>query len=300
MIRLIASDLDDTLLGSDKKISPENIAAIKKAQEAGVQFVAATGREYRDTDYVINGTGLECDRIVASGADIRDKDNKSIRMYFTEWKDLEAMHRIAVQNGVHVLYFGEHDDYVIGTEADKDRLLIDEIRLFFWDASDEEIRQTDFYKMRMKEIICLDSEKEFEKQKIYIYKTLAFLKEVEKLAEMKRQIDELGTLCTASSLSTCIELTDIKVQKGPILKEYAEERGISMEEVMVIGDSPNDRSMFDMGFGASVAVSNGHEEIKAIATHITKSNDEHGVAYVIEKILAGRLDDLKNDRGAKG
>ena len=72
-----------------------------------------------------------------------------------------------------------------------------------------------------------------------------------------------------------------------------------MEEVMVIGDSPNDRSMFDMGFGASVAVANGYEEIKAIATHITKSNDEHGVAYVIEKILAGRLDDLKNDRGIK-
>lgn len=77
----------------------------------------------------------------------------------------------------------------------------------------------------------------------------------------------------------------MRAQKGPVLKEYIESLGYTMEEVMVFGDSLNDFSMLEMDFGATVAMENADPEVKAVAKYVTKSNAEHGVAYVIEKLL---------------
>lgn len=77
----------------------------------------------------------------------------------------------------------------------------------------------------------------------------------------------------------------MRAQKGPVLKEYIESLGYTMEEVMVFGDSLNDFSMLEMDFGATVAMENADPEVKAVAKYVTKSNTEHGVAYVIEKLL---------------
>ena len=96
-----------------------------------------------------------------------------------------------------------------------------------------------------------------------------------------------------SAFDATIEIIDTYAQKGPVLKKYVADRGYSMDEVAVVGDSPNDLSMFSEDFGVKVCVANGTEDLKAISTHITKSNEENGVAYLIDKILAGQLDDLK-------
>ena len=58
-----------------------------------------------------------------------------------------------------------------------------------------------------------------------------------------------------------------------------------MDEVMVLGDSLNDLSMMEMDFGATIAMENADEEIKAVAKYITKSNEEDGVAYVIDEMI---------------
>ena len=82
-----------------------------------------------------------------------------------------------------------------------------------------------------------------------------------------------------------MEITDARAQKGPILKEYIESLGYTMDEVMVLGDSLNDYSMMSMDCGATVAMGNAVSELKKAAKYITKSNDELGVAYAIRELL---------------
>lgn len=77
----------------------------------------------------------------------------------------------------------------------------------------------------------------------------------------------------------------MEAQKGPVLKEYIEALGYTMDEVMVLGDSLNDYSMISMDFGATVAMENAVPEIKKAAKYITKSNNEFGVAYAINQVL---------------
>ena len=78
----------------------------------------------------------------------------------------------------------------------------------------------------------------------------------------------------------------MEAQKGPVLKQYIESLGYSMEEVMVLGDSLNDYSMLSMDFGATVAMENAVPEIQKVAKYITKSNEEFGVAHAIRKVLS--------------
>ena len=63
-------------------------------------------------------------------------------------------------------------------------------------------------------------------------------------------------IAVASSFESNVEITDARAQKGPILKEYIESLGYTMDEVMVLGDSLNDYSMMSMDFGATVAMGN--------------------------------------------
>ena len=100
-------------------------------------------------------------------------------------------------------------------------------------------------------------------------------------------------MAVASSHPKNLEVTDIRAQKGVVLKHFIESKGYSMDEVMVLGDSLNDLSMIRMNFGATVAVENAVKEVKEAACYLTKSNDENGVAYAIEKLMAGQLEDLK-------
>ena len=89
----------------------------------------------------------------------------------------------------------------------------------------------------------------------------------------------------AASFETNLEITDVRAQKGPVLKAYIESLGYGMDEVMVFGDSTNDASMLSMDFGATVAMENAMPEVKEMAKYVTKSNQEAGVAYAIERLL---------------
>ena len=90
----------------------------------------------------------------------------------------------------------------------------------------------------------------------------------------------------ASSFKTNLEITAVEAQKGPVLKQYIESLGYTMDEVMVLGDSLNDYSMLSMDFGVTVAMENAMPEVKTVSKYITKSNEEFGVAYAIYGVLA--------------
>lgn len=117
------------------------------------------------------------------------------------------------------------------------------------------------------------------------YKIFIFAEDVELLGKLSDELRENPAIAVASSFVYNQEITAVEAQKGPVLKEYIESLGYTMDEVMVLGDSLNDYSMISMDFGATVAMGNAVPEIKEAAKYITKSNNEFGVAYAIDQVL---------------
>ncbi|MFD2506882.1 HAD hydrolase family protein [Halalkalibacter alkalisediminis] len=92
-------------------------------------------------------------------------------------------------------------------------------------------------------------------------------------------------MAISASAADNIEITHVQAQKGLAVKAWATQHGIDMNEVMVIGDSFNDISMFEIA-KYRIAMGNAEPEIKDLSSFITKRNDEDGVALAIRKMLA--------------
>ncbi len=87
-----------------------------------------------------------------------------------------------------------------------------------------------------------------------------------------------------SSASHLFELMHPDASKGCAIRQLAKRLGIQKEEIMVIGDNYNDLPMFENA-GVSVAMGNANKDIKSCATHTTLTNDENGVAHIIEELI---------------
>ena len=101
---------------------------------------------------------------------------------------------------------------------------------------------------------------------------------------MRIQLQALKHTAVTNSIADNIEITAAHAQKGLALKKLCEEQGLHPDEVMVFGDSLNDLSMMQE-FRYSFAMANAADIIKEAANYQTRSNAEHGVAYVLERLL---------------
>ena len=136
-----------------------------------------------------------------------------------------------------------------------------------------------------------DFEKFFE-EGIEIRKFVAFHEDIKLIEKLKKIIGEIEGLAVSSSFNDNIEITDINAQKGIILEKVITKMGIDKKDVMILGDSFNDYSMFEI-FEESVAMKNAISEIKKIAKYITDTNDNQGVAKAIYNVLNNKMDNMK-------
>ncbi len=102
------------------------------------------------------------------------------------------------------------------------------------------------------------------------------------LEKLKMKLEKYPILELAMSTSGYIEITHRDAKKGLALEQLCRHLGISMEDVMAIGDNVNDSSMLSK-VGLPVAVGNAKEEIRQMAKYVTASNDDNGVAQAVEK-----------------
>ena len=290
MIKVIASDMDGTLLGNDHRIAPKTLAAVKEAIGAGIRFMICTGRNFPGAMQELKGTGLVCDYIVGSGAEVRDSRENVVRTCPMSMELCRRVYRVIREYPVSVVICTNGYDYRIGTEEEVEESLLLEAMLFHMNLSREEVKQTREF-LRMKErtrvIPGLD---ELEQQGVPVYKLFLFSEDKGMLDEIKRRLEPDKEIAAASSFPTNLELTHVRAQKGPVLKAYIESLGYTMDEVMVLGDSLNDLSMISMDFGATVAMENGDPEVKQAAKYITKTNEELGVAHAIRELLKRRTE----------
>ena len=171
-----------------------------------------------------------------------------------------------------------------------------QMHLFFSNLPREELVRTETYQRIIKSTKTVADMDELEAAKVPVYKLFLYSEDKEMLDELKMRLEKNKDIAVASSFPTNLEITDVKAQKGPVLKEYIESLGYTMDEVMVLGDSLNDLSMIEMNFGATVAMANADSEVKSAAKYITKSNTEFGVAYAIEELLKRQASPCHQER----
>lgn len=285
MIKVIASDMDGTLLGEDHKIASETLSAIKEACDAGIRFMICTGRNFPGAMNELEGADLTCDYIVGSGAEVRDPRQQVVRTTAISPLLCREIYEAVRKFPISITFCTDGDDYRIGTEEEVEESLIRQIQAFHLNQCRDEIQDTELYQRMKRNTRVISGIDELEKAGVPVYKLFLFSGDLEMLDKIRRELEKNREIAVSSSFENNLEITDVKAQKGPVLKEYIESLGYTMDEVMALGDSLNDYSMLSMDFGATVAMENAVPEIRRVAKYTTRSNVEFGVAYAILELL---------------
>lgn len=253
MFKLISLDLDGTLFDNKMKISDRNIKAIKACHEAGCETVVATGRPPRFTFDVIPNeiSGEYC--VCYNGAQI----------YYNQ--DLIYEQVIRGKDVKDIIQYVKNQKDKIRVALESKNIIYCNFDLeTFWPGFDfkplEELKEFD----HVCKILLID------------HKSMNYE------AFMNRFKDTCYIIQTDSG--NLIEIMEKSVSKYEAIKWIAKRMSINVEDVMAFGDDLNDMEIIK-GVGKGVAMGNGHKAVKEIAKEVTLSNDEDGVAVILEKML---------------
>jgi len=261
--KLIALDMDDTVLGSDKNISPRTMSAIKQAIAQGHIVAIATGRPIVALDRYTDLLELVDTPIITyNGAKV--VHTRDHRVLYQENLDKQTALEVFTRGKAYgVAQFVWSND-----------------RLYQF----EENEQTERYTSRahVKPILSADIGPLAEEgiTKILWVDSAPAIEEYQQALAGTLTGDV--TFCTSSPLF--LEFFSSKVSKGLTLKFLGEYHGIAQSEIIAVGDQDNDIPMLQYA-GLGVAMGNALEEVKAVADFVTLTNDEDGVAHVIEKFM---------------
>lgn len=281
MIKLIASDMDGTLLNKKMQISSENIAAIKEVQATGVEFLVATGRTPSESQGILAKAGLHTGFINLNGAMVFNTAGKLIVDEPISKEQSIKINQLLKKSGFYfeiVAADNVYSDSRLRRIANFSDLLVNlNKKLTFKKAVSFTAGSDEIMKIKY----VPDFKTLLEKPSFEAMKFVAFHPDGPKVFEhICEEIKKMGNLIVTASSSTNIEINNIKAQKGIALMDYAKLQGYKPDEVMAIGDNLNDESMIRMA-GVGVAMENAAPAIKEIANFITKNNNENGVAYAI-------------------
>ncbi|MFJ1535692.1 Cof-type HAD-IIB family hydrolase [Streptomyces mirabilis] len=272
--RLIATDLDGTLLRDDKSVSERTVAALAAAEEAGIEVFFVTGRPARWMDVVsdhVHGHGLA---ICGNGAAVVDLHGGPGAHRFVKVREL------ARENALDAVR-------MLREAAPGTVFAVEQTYGFYQEPAYPKLHMEIPDNLAPAEqLLAPDAPGAGEP----VLKILAFHHELDPdafLTMARRTVGDRATI-TRSSPSALLEISGPGVSKASTLELCCAERGISPEEVVAFGDMPNDVEMLTWA-GTSYAMGNAHPAVIAAASGRTVANNEDGVAVVIEKILAERL-----------
>ncbi|MFE2156403.1 Cof-type HAD-IIB family hydrolase [Streptomyces lydicus] len=280
--RLIATDLDGTLLHDDKTVSDRTIAALAAAERAGIEVFFVTGRPARWMGVVsdhVHGHGLA---ICANGAAVVDLHRGGRIVEVSPLERTIALDVVdALRNAAPGTSFAVERTSGIHYEPQYPPLLLDPAAVV---APAEKLLAEDFVTPLSATGSAGDPAPAFPDQPVI--KLLAHHPDLEPDAFLALARTAAGHLAsfTRSSPTALLEISGPGVSKAGTLAHCCAERGISPDEVVAFGDMPNDMEMLAWA-GTSYAMANAHPEVLAATTGRTASNNDDGVAVVIEQLV---------------
>lgn len=285
MIKLIASDMDGTLLNHNHKIPKENVELINYAKNQGIEFIVATGRAYYEALPALNEENINCDVISFNGGIVYDKNSNIISITPMLPKDLYYTIEILKSFDISYQLYTKNTIYTKSIETDINAY-IDLIRSNGYDPDVEHLRAEAQQKLDVGYITEVENIELYlnEKENPPI-KIIAISNDISKLENAAKLLSENKSISVTSSGANNIEIMHKNATKGEALKEIAKIYGINLENAVAIGDNLNDQAMLDI-VGYSVAMKNGNTILKEQAKYVTeKTNSEGGVADTIFKLI---------------
>lgn len=261
MYRLLAIDLDGTLLTPQHTVSQHTVDVIRQAVDSGMFLVIATGRVPYIFHSVVKELPLNAPQITSNGATIIDvHTNTILRQKLLPTENILPIFEAAHNLGLQFCYYTT--EYLYAGQALYD--------LRNWYLSEVPVKAvediTSIYPQP-----CI---------KLGAYGNAATLGE--KREELERIF--AGKIYVTQTASEWLEFMHPEVSKANALKSITQSLNIRPEEVIAFGDNHNDLEMLQFA-GLGVAMANAHTEVKAVADYVTLSNAEDGVAAAIEKFV---------------
>lgn len=284
-IRLVAVDLDGTLLRSDGTISLFTRRVIREATQAGLSVVIATGRSRDMAERIAAWLGLTTPLICCNGARVfsgRPPRSTERELWgFVPMGEEEVLGVTSILRDMDV-YFHVHIEDTLALEVRNLRRLPRNhfsIRRFLW-------ARFGGYSMVRPKVL---QDGTIEKYSSLIPKICADGPE-DVIAEVESRVLKRfpGRLQCVRTDRTFLEIMSVKVNKGEALATVASRMDLSMGQVAAIGDGDNDIEMVNKA-GIGVAVANGSPKLCLEASDIVLSNDDDGPARFILEILRGRV-----------
>lgn len=272
-IKLIACDMDGTLLDSNKSIPKINVEAVKKLKDAGIFFVIATGRHDSMIKPYLDDLHIEMPVISCNGALVREPfHNKMFSSTPITKKQMLIMAEICREHGADYHIYAH--DTIFGEQKINKMLYYFERNKTLPEREQVKLHISEDYKD-----FIMGTEEEF-------YKILVVTDVPEILKKVDDEIYEKTGIKSSQSDFNLFDIMQKGITKAGALKALTEKLGIKQEETAAIGDQTNDLDMIKWA-GTGIAVANAIPVVKEAAQFVTeKSNGEGGVAEAIEKLLS--------------
>ena len=270
-IKIIALDLDGTLLNSNKELTSASSAALYRAAESGILIVPTTGRFYGGMPEEIRQLPFVKYAVTINGAQVADVSNGEV-IYKAELSCSQSVRIMEFLDGYPVIYDCYQDNDAWMTARLKERI-------------DETVSSHHYRKMLHELRKPVDElKKVLTERNRGVQKVQFFTNKPEVRALLMEELPKrFRDICVTSSTDDNVEINQSCANKGQALLALAEYLGVKREEILAFGDGMNDISMLKTA-GIGVAMANACDEAKTAADSITLSCDEDGVARGIEEI----------------
>ncbi|AJA48892.1 HAD-superfamily hydrolase, subfamily IIB [Clostridium pasteurianum DSM 525 = ATCC 6013] len=269
--KLICIDMDGTLLDDKKEVSEKNLNALREAIKKGVKIAVCTGRLFASARYYAELIGVKAPVIASNGAYIREKDRNDVIYELSIGVDrCKELQNILNKYKFNV-YYNKYDSVITKNG-------------FFQGNTYAIMNKNLSDNNKIKLVTVEDIDKIIEEEGDDILKCICISDDYENLVKAKDEILKTGYYEVVSSNRDNIEIMIKGVSKGRAVKVLADFYNILQSEVICIGDNENDFSMIEFA-GLGVAMGNATDHVKKIANYITDTNNEDGVAKVIEKFV---------------
>jgi Cof subfamily protein (haloacid dehalogenase superfamily) len=263
-MRMVATDLDGTIVRPDGTISQRTIAAFDACERAGVDVVFVTGRPPRWMDAVVEQTGHRGLALCANGALVYDlATEQAVRSHPISRADVLEVHRRLAEAVPDATF-------ALETLAGFRR---EEAYLTRWDTGAESlvgpVEDMLVDDPGVLKLLCRNESGNSD----------------DLLALARGLLDGLAAPTHSNPNDTLLEVSALGVSKAHTVAELAEERGIEQQDVVAFGDMPNDLELLAWA-GRGYAMTGGHPDAIAAAPHLAPSMEDDGVAQILEQLLA--------------
>ncbi|MFS2221494.1 sugar-phosphatase [Pantoea sp. B65] len=266
-IKLIAIDMDGTLLNHQHNITPGVKQAIARAREKGVYVVLATGRPHIGVERYLLELDLQQEGqfcITNNGALVqRAESGDCIAEVTLSFDDYLYFEQLSRELGVHLHALDKSQLYT--ANQDISEYTVHEAALTGIPLRYRRVEEMD-RNLTFPKVMMIDKPELLDRA----------------IARIPAEAYEKYTIM--KSAPYYLEILNKQVNKGAGVKALADQLGLAREEVMAIGDQENDLAMLEFA-GTGVAMGNAIDAVKAISQFVTKTNMEDGVAYAIEKFV---------------